>query len=174
MTSMGELLNRPSDSSLLSLRQRLMLAAGAILIFAACTDGYPIEDELVISPHALTQSERLQAMNQLGQDAYPGIEWIYRALSDCILQITVEGVESGKQTFSLQMAGAGIDVSSNKADEAFGVQVVPIEGESLEKQHVLLSKTWLDAVAMRNLLLSFQIVCQVSAGPVSSDNTHLS
>ena len=156
---MGELLNQRSDSGLLAFFQRLMLATCVVLFFAACTDGYPTEDELIISPHELTQSERLQAMNQIGQDAQPEIKWIYRALPGCVLQITVEGVESGKLTFSLRMAGAGVDISSNKADEAFGVQVQPREGDYLEKQPILLSRTWIDAVEMSNLVRSFQLGC---------------
>jgi hypothetical protein len=156
---MEKILNKHSDSRLLLLFQRLILAPCVVLLFAACTQGYPTEDAVIISPHALTQSERLEAMNQLGQDAHPGIKWIYRSLPNCSLQIAVEGVEPGKQTFSLQMAGASVDVSSNKTAKAYGVQVQPKDSDNQEKQPILLSRTWADAVEMGNLVRSFQRGC---------------
>lgn len=167
---MSMVLNPPSSSSLLTLFQRLMLVPCAVVFFAACTDGYPREDELIINPLELNQSQRLQAMNQLGQDAFPEMTWIYRTLPSCIMQITVNGIESGKQTFSVQMSGAGVDVSFNRADQIYGVQVQPREGKNLEAQPILLSKTWLDAIEMSNLVRSFQVGCQTSAAPVSSNN----
>ena len=145
---MVKLLNRHSDSRLLLLFQRLMLTTCVVLFLAACTEGYPTEDELIISPHALTQSERLEAMNQLGQEAHPGITWIYRTQPSCILQISVEGGESGRQTFSLQMKDAAVNVSSNKTDKVYGIQVQPKGSDSQEKQPILLSRTWVDAVEM--------------------------
>ena len=71
----------------------------------------------------------------------------------------VAGVEPGKQALSLQMAGAGVDISSNQADEAYGVQVQPSEGGRDEKQPVLLSKTRLFAIEMSHLVRSFQLGC---------------
>ena len=86
------------------------------------------------------------------------------------MQMTVNGLESVKQTFSLQMSGAGVDFRCNKADQVYGVQVQPREGGSLEERPVLLSKTWLDAVEMINLVRSFQTGCQTSAATVSINN----
>ncbi|WP_300115373.1 hypothetical protein [Rhodoferax sp.] len=148
---------------MLTMLQRLMLVPLAIVFFAACTDGYPREDELIINPLELNQFQRLQAMNQLGQDAYPEITWRYRSLPSCILQMTVNSFESDKQTFSLHMLGAGVDISFNKADRVYGVQVQQREGESLEEQPILLSKTWVDAIEMSNLVRSFQMGCKPSA-----------
>lgn len=171
MTPMVGILNQLPYSSMLSMLQRVMLVPCAVLFFAACTDGYPKEDELIINPLELNQSQRLEAMNQLGQDAHPKITWIYRALPSCVMQMTVNGLESVKQTFSLQMSGAGVDFSYNKADQVYGVQVQPREGEILEERPVLLSKTWGDAVEMINLVRSFQTGCQTSDATVSIINT---
>lgn len=172
MTNMSMVLNQPSSSSLLTLFQRLMLVPFAFLFFAACTDGYPTEDELIVNPLELNQSQRLQAMNQLGQDAHPEMTWIYRALPSCAMLITVNGSESGQQTFGLKMSGAGVDISFNKAEKIYGVKVQPKEGDTLEERPVLLSKTWLDAIEMSNLVRSFQIGCQTSAAPASTNNTN--
>ncbi|MCM2342257.1 hypothetical protein [Rhodoferax sp.] len=169
---MSVVLDQPCNGSLLTGFQRLMLVPLVILFFAACTDGYPKEDELIINPLELSQSQRLQAMNQLGQDAHPEIKWIYRALPSCTMQITVNGSESGKQTFSLEMSGAGVDISFNKVEQIYGVKVKPKQGDTLEEQPVLLSKTWLDAIEMSNLVRSFQIGCQSSTAPVSINNTN--
>ena len=86
------------------------------------------------------------------------------------MQMTVNGLESVKQTFSLQMSGTGVGFSYNKADQVYGVQVQPREGGSLEERPVLLSKTWLDAVEMINLVRSFQTGSQTSAATVSINN----
>ncbi|OGB53584.1 MAG: hypothetical protein A2503_05635 [Burkholderiales bacterium RIFOXYD12_FULL_59_19] len=169
---MSMVLNQHPGSSLLTGFQRWMLVPFAILFFAACTEGYPTEDELIINPLELNQSQRLEAMNQLGKDAHPEMTWIYRALPSCTMQITVNGPKSGQQTFGLQMSGADVDISFNKAEKVYGVKVQPKEGDTLEERPVLLSKTWLDAIEMNNLVRSFQVGCQMSAGPVSINNTN--
>jgi len=161
-------------SSLLTMFQRLMLASLAILFFAACTEGYPTEDGLSVNPLDLNRSQRLQAMNELGKDAHPEMTWTYRALPGCTLQISVSGLESGKQTYGLQMSGAGVDISFNKAEQIYGVQVQPRQGPSLDERTVLLSKTWVDAVEMLNLVRSFQIGCETSAATMSMNRTDLS
>lgn len=169
---MSMVLNQPSNSSVLTLFQRLIVIVCAALVFAACTDGYPNEDELTINPLKLNQPQRLEAMNQLGQDAHPDLTWIYRALPSCILQMTVDGLDSGKQVFSLPMLNAGVDISSSKADPGYGVKVKPRDGANLSERVVFLSKTWVDAVAMSHLVRSFQTGCQTSAATVSINNTN--
>lgn len=172
MTNMGMVLNQPSNGCLLNRFQRLTLVPLVILFFAACTEGYPTEDELIINPLELNQSERLRAMNQLGDEAHPELTWIYRALPSCTLQVTVNESESGKQTYSLQMSGAGVDISFNKTEQIYGVKVKPKQGDTLKEQPVLLSKTWLDAIEMSNLVRSFQVGCQTSTATVSIKNTN--
>jgi len=165
-------LNQVSNSSLLTGFQRLMLFPVSILFFAACTEGYPTEGELIINPVELNQAQRLQAMNQLGKVAHPEVTWIYRALPSCIMEMTFRGFESAKQTFSMHLSGAGVDISFNKMDQIYGAQVAPRKGESLEERPVLLSKNWVDAIEMGNLIRSFQTGCQTSAAAtVSINNT---
>ena len=50
MTNISMVLNPPFSSSVLTLFQRLMLVPCAVVFFAARTDGYPKEDELIINP----------------------------------------------------------------------------------------------------------------------------
>lgn len=171
MTIMSMVLSQHPGSSLLTGIQRLMLVLFAILFFAACTEGYPTEDELIINPLELNQAQRLQAMNQLGQDAHPDMTWIYRALPNCILQMTVDGLDSRKQVFNLPMLEVSVDISSSKADQAYSVKVTPWDGASSSEQVVFLSKTWVDAVAMRHLVRSFQTGCQTNAETVPINNT---
>lgn len=174
MTAMSVALNLRSNNCLLTVFQRLMLVPCAVLFFAACTDPYPKEDELIVNALELNQFQRMEAMNLLGQDAHPETTWIYRALPNCTMQMTVNSSESGKQTFSLQMSGAGVDISFNKADQVYGVQVQPKEGESLEQRHVFLSKTWVDAIEMINLVRSFQMKCDTSEASMSNDKARRS
>jgi len=163
-----------SNKCVLTMFQRLLLVPCAVLFFAACTDSYPREDELIVNALELNQFQRLEAMNELGQDAHPETTWIYRALPNCSMQMTVASIESGEQIFILQMSGAGVDISFNKADQVYGVQVQPREGKSLEQRHVFLSKTWVDAVEMSNLVRSFQMKCNTSEATMSNDRAHRS
>lgn len=171
MTIMSMVLSQQPGSGLLTGFQRLMLVPFSILFFSACTEGYPTEDELIINPLELNQTQRLQAMNQLGQDAHPDMTWIYRALPSCILQMTVDGLDSGKQVINLPMLDVSVDISSSKADQAYGVIVKLRVGASSSEQVVFLSKTWGDAVEMINLVRSFQTGCQTSAETAPIKNT---
>jgi hypothetical protein len=171
VTTVGAALNQTSNNSMLALCQRLMLAFGAMLLFAACTEGYPKEDELIVNPLALNQSQRLEAMNLLGQEAHPEMTWTYSVLPGCILRTMVSGFETDKPAFNLPMVHADVGISFDKSGQIYSVQVQPRELESLEKRPVLLSKTWLDAIEMSNLVRSFQMGCQTSATAEADDKT---
>jgi len=151
--------------------KRLVLASCAILFFSACVDGYPTEDELPMNPVEMNQVERLEAMNRLGQQAHPNLTWLYRALPGCSLQWTVDGGESGKETFILPMWGAGVDVNFDKADQIYGVQARPANASDLKESTLLLSKKWVDALALSQLVRLFQAGCKASSAPVAPGNS---
>lgn len=156
---------------MLVLGQRLMLAFFAILVFAACTDGYPKEDELIIHPQELDQPQRLEAMNQLGQDAHPEVTWIYSAMPGCIVKVMFDGSEMGRQIFNLPMGQSDVAISLNRAEQLYVVQVQPRDMGFLEKRSILMSKSWLDAIEMSNLVRSIQMACQTSAASESGKGT---
>jgi hypothetical protein len=150
--------------------ERLVLASCAILFFSACADGYPTEDELAMNPVAMNQVERLEAMNRLGQQAHPDLTWLYRAMPGCSLQWTVDGADADQETFSLPLWGADVDVSFDKADQIYGVQVQPADVSELEELTLLLSKRWVDALALGQLVRLFQAGCKASSAPVPPGN----
>lgn len=68
------------------------------------------------------------------------LQTAFRKIKSCsTLQAIQFVLDSDMQTLSLQMSGAGFDVSFNKADQVYGVQVQPMEGEILNKRPVFLS-----------------------------------
>ena len=160
--------DRGSFNNLFDGLPRLLPACCAILFFSACADGYPTEDELNITPLEMSQAQRLEAMNQLGQEAHPELTWLYHAMPGCSLQWTMHGADAGKERFDLPLRGAGIDLRFNKADQLYGVQVRPADAPELNEQTVLLSKKWVDAIEMSQLVRWFQISCgagNAAAGP---------
>ncbi len=173
MTAMGVTLNRHSFkcvvdgfSRWLRLKQWVM-ACLAIAFFAGCMDTYPTEDEVSILPREMTQAQRLQAMNQLGQEAHPELTWFYRAMPDCRLQWTVQGGDAGKGIAQVPLWGSAIDLRLDKIDQVYGVQVRPAGASSLEELTLMLSKDWVQAIEMSHLLRSFQIGCSAGDAPAA-------
>lgn len=163
----------PACRSLNALRdgfQRLVLASCTILFLSACLDGYPTEDEVGLTAIEMSQPQRLVAMNELGQEAHPDLTWLYRAMPGCSLQWTVHRADAGKETVHLPMSGVGIDLSFDKVDRIYSVQVRPAEAAGLNELTVLQSTHWIDAIEMRLLLRWFQISCAASSTAVPRGN----
>jgi len=159
---MGVTLNRHLFNGLWDGFQRLALASCATLFLSACLDGYPTEDEVGLTAVEMSQPQRLEAMNELGQEAHPDLTWLYRAMPDCRLQWTVQGGDAGKETAQVPLWGAAIDLRRDKIDQAYGVQVRPAGASDLDELTLMLSKNWMQAIEMSQLVRWFQIGC--SAG----------
>lgn len=129
-------------------------------------DRYPTEDEVSITPLEMSQAQRLQAMNQLGQEAHPELTWLYRAMPGCSLQWTAQGGDAGKETAQVPLWGAGIDLRLNKVDQVYGVQVRPAGASDFDELTIMLSKNWVQAIEMSHLVRWFQIGC--SAGDAAA------
>lgn len=151
--------------------QCLLLALVSIPFFSACTEGYPSEDELNITPLEMNKVERLEAMNRLGQESNSELTWLYRAMPGCVLQWTVRGGDSGKETFNLPLSGAEVDISYSKEDQIYGVEVQPQEASNLSAQSVLLSKKWVGAIEMSHLIRLFQGGCRASRATLPARNS---
>lgn len=148
----------------------LVLASCAVLFLSACLDGYPTEDEVGLTAIEMSQPQRLVAMNELGQEAHPELTWLYRAMPGCRLEWTVHGADAGKKTVHLPLSGIGIDLSFDKVDRIYNVQVRPAEASGLNELTVLQSTHWIDAIEMRLLLRWFQIDCTGGRAPVPGGN----
>lgn len=173
MTAIGLRLSRHSFHGFLEGFQRLVLACCATLFLSACLDGYPTEDELVITPLDMSQKQRLKAMNQLGQEAHSELSWLYRAMPGCSLHWTAQGSDAGKETAHVPLWGAGIDLRFDKADQVYGVQVRPAGASELDEMTLMLSKKWVDAIEMSQLVRWFQIGCGVGNAAAGPSNPNL-
>ena len=120
-------------------------------------DGYPTQDEVSVLPLEMTQAQRLQAMNHLGQDAHSEFTWLCRTIPGCSLQWAVQGGDSGKETAQVPLRGAAIDLRLDKIDQVYGVQVRPAGASNLDESTLMLSKSWAQAMTMNHLIRSLQI-----------------
>ena len=166
MTAIDLRLSRHSFHGLLNGAQRLLqwvLACLAIVFFSGCTDGYPTEDEM-------TQAQRLQAMNPLGQEAHQGFTWRYRAMPGCSLQWTVQGGDAGKESAQALLWGAAIDLRLDKIDQVYGIQVRPAGPSNLKELTLMLSKNWVQTIEMSHLVRWFQIGCGAANAAAAPGN----
>lgn len=159
---MAMLAARPQKqgSNRLTGSQRLLLALGAAWLSAACTDGYPTDDEQIVSPVELTQTQRLHTMNLLGQDAHPETTWTYSAVPGCQLRVVENNPDMGKQTFRLPMENVEVNVGFDNTERVYSVSVQPWGADDVDRRLVLRSNSWVDAIEMGNLVRSFQIGCR--------------
>lgn len=165
-------LDHRSLNDLCAAFQRLALASCAIFFLSACSDGYPTEDVVGITTIEMSQPQLLEAMNELGQEAHPDLTWRYRAMPGCILQWTVQGADADKETANLALAGAGIDLSFNKVDQIYNVQVRPAKASEMNELTILQSTQWFDAIQMSLLLRWYQIRCTVSSTSAPRSNSN--
>lgn len=121
----------------------------------------------------MTQAERLQAMNQLGQEAHREFTWHYRALPDCRLQWTVQVGNAGQEFAQVPLRGAGVNLRFDKADQVYGVQVRPSGASSLNALTLMLSKSWAQAIEMSHLVRWFQIGCSAASTLPEPGNPNL-
>lgn len=151
--------------------QRLALASCAIFFLSACSDGYPTEDVVGIPASEMSQPQRLEAMNELGHEAHPDLTWHYRSMPDCILQWTIQGADVDKETANLPLAGAGIDLSFDKANQIYSVQVRPAEPSDFNELTILQSTQRFDAIQMSLLLRWYQFSCTASSTSAPRGNS---
>lgn len=150
--------------------QCFLLALACILFFSACTGGYPSEDELNITPLEMNKVERLEAMNRLGRESNSELTWLYQSMPGCVLQWTVRGADTAKETFDLPLLGAGVGITYSKEDQIYGVEVQSQEASSLSAQPVLLSKKWVSAIEMSHLIRLLQGGCHASSATLPKLN----
>jgi len=143
--------------------RRLALMCGfavAVLGTTACTDGgYPSTDHPVLDPFSMTQHQRLAAMNQVGGTAHAGYQWSYALLPGCTLRIDVDGEKGPMPSVDIPLMGAVIDISNDRKQKTFGVQVAPTSPTQGRWLPVLQSRDWADVSWMQLLLRVMQKGC---------------
>jgi hypothetical protein len=142
----------------------LALVCAAGLSLMACTDGYPPSDAPVMDPERLTQSERIRAMNVLGEEAHPDVRWGYELRPGCRLQVSTRHVEGAHSSFELALGNLGMRTPFDKVDDVYLVQLVVA---SQVASTILSSVDWVDSVLMRGLVQAVQSSCRTHT-PTSS------
>jgi hypothetical protein len=155
----------------LSLRGRLWrlgFAGCALLMGTACMDGYPTEDAIILSPFNMTQTQRLVAMNTIGDEAHSERSWSYDLLPGCVLLIDVDGELGPRPAFEVALLGSVIEIARDREDNTFNVAVAG-QGESTTAvASVLESDNWVLASRAHLLLRVLQRGCTDAVGKTVS------
>jgi hypothetical protein len=155
--------------SMLWLRWRLGFACCALLMGTACMDGYPTQDALILNPFNMTQTQRLVAMNTIGDGAHSQRSWSYAMLPGCVLRIDVDGELGPRPAFEVALLGSVIEIASDRADDTFSVAVAEPGDRSQAAAAVLQSEDWALASRTQLLLRVLQRGCSDAAGNTISD-----
>ena len=145
-------------------RWRIGFACGALLLGAACMDGYPTEDALILSPFNMTQTQRLVAMNAIGDDAHAKRSWSYKLLPGCLLRIDVDGELGPRPAFEVPLLGSVIEIARDRAGNTFNVAVADPGDSPQAATAVLESQDWALASRTQLLLRVLQRGCTDAAG----------
>ena len=147
---------------------RTGLACCALLMSAACMDGYPTEDALILNPFDMTQPQRLVAMNSIGDEAHAQRSWSYALLPGCVLLIDVDGELGPRPAFEVALLGSVIEIARDREDNTFNVAVAE-QGESTPAvASVLESDNWALASRAHLLLRVLQRGCTDAVGKTVS------
>ena len=156
---------RPTETLFLpTLRWRLGFACCALLLGAACMDGYPTQDALIVNPFNMTQTQRLQAMNSIGDDAHAQRSWSYALLPGCVLQIDIDGELGPRPALEVALLGSVIQIARNQVDNTFNVAVSEPGDSHPVAASVLESQDWGLASQTQLLLRVLQRGCSDAAG----------
>jgi hypothetical protein len=157
-----------AQRSLLGRGWRLGFACCALSLGAACMDGYPTEDALILSPFNMTQKQRLVAMNTIGDDAHSERSWSYDLLPGCVLRIDFDGEQGLRPAFQVALLGSAIEIARDRVDNTFNVAVAEPGDHSHAAASVLESQDWALASRTQLLLRVLQRGCSDASGTTIS------
>lgn len=147
---------------------RFGFACAALLMGAACIDGYPTQDALILNPFNMTQNQRLLAINTLGHDAHPDRSWSYDLLPGCVLRIDVDGEQGERPAFEVALLGSVIEIARDRTDNTFNVAVAERGDSGQAAASVMESEDWALASRTQLLLRVLQRGCSDAAGKTIS------
>lgn len=127
-------------------------------IFAGCQDGYPPKEGESLEPRQMTQAQRIEAINVIGQRAKGGDAWTYAMDDDCIFTVqTQRDGRKSRQHFDLRSFKSELDY--DQALEAFEVRLGELSASTHESVSVLKAASWADASFMHGVLLHLEQDC---------------
>lgn len=139
-----------------SVRLFVMVLLVASMWMAACSDGYPPNDEPMVSPVTMSQEERLDLMNEIGDSSYLTERWRYKLNDDC--QIRVSTGEWFSITHSIWVA---IDVARlvTAFDRERKTHAVELQIADSEPVPLLTGANWPDAMQFYSAVKFLQRDC---------------
>lgn len=142
---------------------RTVLACAVALGVAACFDGYPQQQEPLLSPYDMTQAQRLAQMNALGGQAER--RWTYALLPGCVLRVDVDGPQGESPSRDIALLGQVVALSADRDQGGYQVELQPSDGRSASGSLVMASEKWTDASWTQLLLRLLQKGCMDMVQP---------
>lgn len=136
---------------------RALAAGTAVLGMAACFDGYPQQQEPLLSPYDMTQAQRLAQMNALGTQAER--RWTYELRPGCVLRVDVDGPGGAALARDIPLLGQAVALSANRGEGGYQVELQSAEGGEASGALVIASDKWTDASWTQLLLRLLQKGC---------------
>ena len=150
--------NQAAGATVIRLAKRLGIAFCAAVFCAACLDGYPGNYAPVLTPVEMTQSQRLQSMNQIGQQAYLDTRWRYKLTDVCELKVTTGGFFSRESKVILLKQNVVVR-SVDRSDKTHDVHMKSLNSAANGLLPLLETANWADAVSLFALATHVQRDC---------------
>jgi hypothetical protein len=138
---------------------RVALAGALGLAMAACFDGYPQQQEPIVSPYDMTQEQRLAQINELGAAARAGWRWSYGLLPGCVLRVHVRDPQGRAGVRDIPLLGQAVSLAANRDQGGYQVELQSSDGRDPEAALAISSEKWADASWMLLLLRLLQKDC---------------
>lgn len=138
---------------------RLVVCAIGAVLGTACAEGYPTEDEALLSPAEMNQSQRLAALNRLGQEAHLEHRWHYRLQPGCVLDVKVYRARGERLSFAVPLQDSTVLVRVDDT-KRYDIQLVAAGAAQDSALTVLEGVRWAASVRVRSLLQYVQLGCR--------------
>jgi hypothetical protein len=134
----------------------------------ACSDGYPNEDAVLISPFDMRNEQRIEALNQIGARAHREQNWHFELAETCQLKVSHKRQGSRAQARELRLdRSMDIEMVFEKQDETFDLHLMASADADADRlAPMLVSTAWTEAV-QADLLL--QLLIRDCAADSASD-----
>ena len=109
-------------------------------------------------PAEMTQSQRLQSMNQIGQQVYLDTRWRYKLTDVCELKVTSGGLFS-RESKVISLKQGVVVKSVDPSDKTHDVHIKALNTSANELHPLLETANWSDAVSLFTLATQVQRDC---------------
>lgn len=155
--------NSPNPRRTLTRHYAFWLTAALLVMGVGCTEGYPTADVASLDSQLLSNPQRLEVMNDVGNEAHRRRNWSYELISGCQLQVTTTNDGESATVLTHALSGALVLLRSNRDDRTYDVDLARQNDTEAEVVPILESEHWVDAVQMTGLVQLLQRDCNIAA-----------